>query len=147
MTGVQTCALPISQESCASSPDPCPSTPYDFAWLPKQQDVIGRARGEIPWFGLLKLTLQPTDSCCPGGWGSTGSQGAPKNSWDSLLVSLIFLLALPFILEYAMRGWTKYVSPRLPEIRWPWRRRSKPTAPNGDPPDEEVDSSDREPDE
>jgi len=135
-----------AQESCASSPDPCPSTPYDFAWLPKQQDVIGRARGEIPWFGLLKLTLQPTDSCCPGGWGSTGPQGAPKNSWDSLLVSLLFLLALPFILEYAMRGWTKYVSPRLPEIRWPWKRRSKPAAPNGDPSDEEADSSDREPD-
>ncbi len=136
-----------AQESCAGSPDPCPSTPYDFAWLPRQADVIGRARGEIPWFGLLKLTLQPTDSCCPRGWGSTGTDGAPKNSWDSLLVSLIFLLALPFLLEYAMRGWTKYVRPRLPEIRWPWKRRSKAPAPNGDPPDEDADSSDREPDE
>jgi len=118
---------------------------YDTSWLPRQEDVIGRARGEIPWFGLLKLTLQPTDSCCGAGWGDTR---APKNSWDGLLVSLIFLLALPFILEYAMRGWTKYVSPRLPEIRWPWKRRSKPTAPNGDPPlEEEAEFVDREPDE
>ena len=118
---------------------------YDTSWLPRQEDVIGRARGEIPWFGLLKLTLQPTDSCCGAGWGDTR---APKNSWDGLLVSLIFLLALPFILEYAMRGWTKYVSRRLPEIRWPWRRRRKPTAPNGDPPlEEEAEYLDQEPDE
>lgn len=95
---------------------------YDTGWLPRQEDVIGRARGEIPWFGLLKLALQPTDSCCSLGWGDPE---APKNSWDSLLASLIFLFALPFILEYAGRGWTKYVAPRLPEIRWPWRRKPK----------------------
>ena len=37
-------------------------------------------------------------------------------------MTLIFLVALPFILEYAGRGWTKYVSPRLPRIRWPWKK-------------------------
>ncbi len=112
---------------------------YDLTWFPVQQDIIGRARGEIPWFGLLKLTIQPTDSCCRDGWGDSA---APKNSWDSLLVSLLFLLALPFMLEYAMRGWTKYVSPRLPEIRWPWKRRTKPAATNEDPPVEDADPSD-----
>ena len=120
---------------------------YDTSWLPRQGDIIGRARGEIPWFGLLKLTLQPTDSCCAG-WGDEGGlsdQGAPKNSWDSLLVSLLFLLALPFILEFAMRGWTRYVSPRLPEIRWPWKRRTKPAVTEGDPPEADADSSDEEP--
>jgi len=35
---------------------------------------------------------------------------------------LVFLAALPFILEYASRVWTRFVSPRLPEIRWPWGR-------------------------
>ena len=131
------------------TPDPCGGTPYDPTWVVLQSDIIGRARGELPWFGLLKLTLQPTDSCCLG-WGDEGGlgdQGAPKNSWDSLLVSLLFLLALPFILEYAMRGWTRYVSPRLPEIPWPWKRRTKPAATNADPPEEEADPSDREPDE
>ena len=123
--------------------DPCGGTPYDPTWVVLQSDVIGRARGEIPWFGLLKLTLQPTDSCCAEGWGDTH---APKNSWDSLLVSLLFLLALPFILEYAMRGWMKYVSPRLPEIRWPWKRRRKPAAPNEDPLEEDGDSWKDEPD-
>jgi len=124
------------------TPDPCAGTPYDPTWVVLQADVIGRARGEIPWFGLLKLTLQPTDSCCADGWGDTR---APKNSWDSLLVSLLFLLALPFLLEFAVRGWTKYVSPRLPEIRWPWRRQTKPPATEGDPPEAESDSEDEEP--
>ncbi len=93
---------------------------YDIGWFPIQADIIGRARGEFPWFGLLKLTLQPTESCCSAGWGDPR---APKNSWDSLLVSVIFLFALPFILEYAGRAWGKYVSPRLPEIHWPWQRK------------------------
>ena len=115
---------------CSLQHDPCQaSTPYDTGWLPRQGDIIGRARGEIPWFGLLKLTLAPTESCCT----SWGSPDAPKNSWDSLLVSLIFLLALPLILEYAGRGWTKYIAPRLPEIPWPWKRRSR--ADRFDPPD------------
>src|SRR2546427_10397898 len=84
-----------AQESCASSPDPGPSTPYDFAWPPRQADVIGRARGAIPWLGLLKLTLQPTDSCCPDGVASTGAQRAPQNRWDRLPVGLSCRLALP----------------------------------------------------
>jgi signal peptidase I len=113
--------------ACASSTDPCAGVPYDTQWLPVQQDIIGRARGEIPWFGLLKLTLQPTDTCCAAGWGDPE---APKNSWDSLAVSLVVLFALPFILEYAVRGWKKYVSPKLPEIRWPWRR-TKAAVKNG----------------
>jgi len=103
--------------ACAITLD-CSSNAYDWGWMPHQTDVIGRARGEIPWFGLLKLTLSPTDSCC----NSWGNPEAPKNSWDSLSVSLIFLVALPFILEIAGRGWKKYVGPRLPKIRWPWRK-------------------------
>jgi len=112
----------LQRDDCRSGYDPISS-------IPRQSDVQGRARGEIPWVGLIKLTLQPTESCCPGGWGDPE---APKNSWDSLLVTLIFLVALPFILEYSARGWTKYVSPRLPEVRWPWRRERKPSGPNPD---------------
>src|SRR2546428_264653 len=81
---------------------------FDRQWLAAQRDIIGRARGEIPWFGLLKLTLQPTGTCC-NGWGDQGGSvdnGAPKNSWDSLLVSLVVLFAFPFILEDAVRRWT-----------------------------------------
>lgn len=111
---------------------------YDPAWVPRIEDVQGRARGEIPWVGLIKLIFQP-GSCCPSGWGDLR---APKNSWDSLLGTLILLIALPFILEYTGRGWTKYVAPRLPEIRWPWRR-SRPGRNPGDPEGDLIDS-DRE---
>ncbi len=107
------CAISLN---CGAPPN---RIPYDYGWMPRQSDVIGRARGEIPWFGLLKLTLSPTDSCCY----SWGDPEAPKNSWDSLIVGLIFLFALPFLLEFAGRGWTKYVAPRLPKVRWPWRRK------------------------
>jgi signal peptidase I len=151
----------------------------DNGRIPRLQEVIGRARGEIPWIGLIKLTLQPTAvqivgafvmavivlalfrtdrtellilaaivawilgfllmkalfpsppsgaECC-NGWGDTES---PRNSWDALLLTLIGLIALPFAYEYAGRGWTKYVSPRLPDIRWPWSRRKRPKPPASD---------------
>jgi len=108
--------------TCSLSRSACPSG-YDSLWIARLQDVQGRARGEIPWLGLLKLTLSPSETCCARGWGDPE---APKNSWDALLGGLIFLLALPFILELAGRAWTKYVGPRLPRIRWPWRKADAP---------------------
>jgi signal peptidase I len=124
---------------CNVVPDPCRERGYDPSWIPRIEDVQGRARGEIPWLGLLKLTLQPTESCCPRGWGSTGLDGAPKNSWDSLLLTLIGLVLLPFVLEYAGRGWKKFVSPHMPKINWPWKKKesrirlSDPTDAEGNP--------------
>jgi signal peptidase I len=104
--------------NCPGMPDNC-SSGYDISWkIPRIQDVQGRARGELPWLGLLKLTLQPTSSCCAQ-WGDSE---APKNSWDDLLLTLIGLAALPFVLEYAGRGWTKFVSPHMPKINWPWKK-------------------------
>ena len=114
---------------CQVKPADC-SEGYDTGWLPRIQDVQGRARGELPWLGLLKLTLQPTSSCCDR-WGDSE---APKNSWDDLLLTLIGLAALPFALEYAGRGWTKFVSPHMPKINWPWKKR---TIPVRDPTDAE----------
>ena len=128
--------------ACRSFRTGCTSG-YDLiSTITRVQDIEGRARGEIPWIGLIKLVVQPTSSCCAS-WGV----GAPKNSWDALLVTLLFLIALPFILEYAGRGWTKYVSPRLPKVRWPWTRKkaahpktelsSDPAEGDGEPPTEE----------
>jgi len=65
--------------------------------------IVGKARGELPWFGLIKLTLAPgTSGCCPRGWGDPS---APKNSWDSLLVSLIVIVVGPFAADF---GWSFY---------------------------------------
>ena len=69
--------------------------------------ILGKARGELPWFGLLKLTLFPGSSgCCPNGWGDANpSTGAPKNSWDSLLVALVLIVVAPFAIDFGWAFW------------------------------------------
>lgn len=185
---------------CGTGPNCSQGYDPELGRIPRVQDVLGRARLEIPWIGLIKLTLQPTAiqivgafvvavlvlavfrtdrnellilaaigswilgfvimkalfpsppsgaECCSV-WGDPES---PRNSWDSLLLTLIGLVALPFAYEAAGRGWRKYVSPRLPEIRWPWSKRKppvKPPAPDdaiGDPStwDEPLAGSDEPP--
>jgi hypothetical protein len=98
--------------------DPCgPSVPYDEQWFPSQGDLIGHARGEIPWFGLIKLLVSPTGSCAQG-WGDPC---APANSWSSLALGLVALAVLPFALEAALWTWGKYawpyLRPRLPYFK------------------------------
>ena len=89
--------------------------------------ILGKARGELPWFGLLKLTLFPGRSgCCPGGWGTTGDNGAPKNSWDALLVSLVLIVLGPFLAEF---GWS-YVRE--------WREKRREAKAPASPTPEEV---------
>ena len=58
------------------------SGPVDISW------VVGKARGEIPWFGLLKL------------W-STGTLGspAPDNSVRDLWISLAIIVMAPIIID------------------------------------------------
>ncbi|MFQ6128611.1 MAG: S26 family signal peptidase [Thermoplasmata archaeon] len=62
--------------------------------------IVGKARGEIPWFGLLKLTLfrDPGAPCC----ASWGDPYAAKNSWDSLLISIVLIVALPIALDFGI---------------------------------------------
>ena len=95
---------------CAPTLDPCNAVPYDTDWFPSQGDIIGHARGEIPWFGLIKLLVSPGAGCAQG-WGDPC---APSNSWNDLAISIVFLLALPFIVEGAAWAWSKYA--------WPWLR-------------------------
>jgi signal peptidase len=59
--------------------------PVDFEW------IVGKARGEIPWFGLLKL------------W-STGSLGSPSpdNSVRDLWASLAIIVATPMVIDIAL---------------------------------------------
>ena len=91
--------------------DPCgPARPYDTRWLVAPSLIIGRARGEIPWFGLLKLTVAPAGACCYG-WGDSE---APANSWQSLAISLVALIALPFAVEIGGWIWERRASPPPP---------------------------------
>ncbi len=71
--------------------------------------IVGKARGELPWFGLIKLTLAPTPACCKF-WGDY----APRNSWDSLAVTLVLLPLSLYLIDHAYgvgedlwMGWRK----------------------------------------
>lgn len=109
---------------CTTSRDPCgPSVPYDEGWFPAQSDIIGHARGEIPWFGLIKLLVSPTSSCAQG-WGDPC---APTNSWNDLAISLVALAVFPFALEAAIWAWGKHA--------WPWLRPRLPYFKNRPVPD------------
>ena len=59
--------------------------PVEFDW------IVGKARGEIPWFGLLKLWT--TDSL--------GSP-APENSVRDLWISLIIIVVTPIIIDIGL---------------------------------------------
>jgi signal peptidase len=61
-----------------------------------QESIIGKARGELPWFGLIKLTLAPSSNSCCHGWGDLS---APKNSWDSLLFTLLLIIISPIVID------------------------------------------------
>lgn len=63
---------------------------YD-QFLVRHSWVLGRARGEIPWIGLLKLLLDGTY-----GWGD---DRVPANSWTLLTVALLLLIGGPLALE------------------------------------------------
>jgi signal peptidase len=56
--------------------------------------ILGRSRGELPWFGLLKLTFAG-----PFAWGDGR---APANSWSALTLSLILLVAGPIGLDVGL---------------------------------------------
>lgn len=51
--------------------------------------VVGKARGELPWFGLIKLYFQD----------STITERAPDNSWTMLWVSIILIFAIPICID------------------------------------------------
>ncbi len=87
-------------------------TKFDL-WVVPLFEILGRARGEIPWFGLLKLTLFPEPTGCCSGWGSTDPErGAPGNSWVALDVSLVVIFGTPVALAVA-----DFYLGRHPELR------------------------------
>lgn len=51
--------------------------------------IVGVARGEIPWFGLIKLWAR----------GQTAQHPAPANSGYNLGLSIVLLLVAPFLAE------------------------------------------------
>ena len=89
--------------------------------------IVGVSRGELPWFGVLKL------------WFGKQSRSVPDNSWYDLLLTVGLLITLPVLLDLAIAA----VRPRAkggdagegaavpggPPRRW-WLGRRAPPAPD-----------------
>jgi signal peptidase len=61
----------------------------------QEEWIVGKARGELPWFGLLKL------------WFAGGApENVPENSKTNLFVTLFLIVAIPIsldVLSYTLR--------------------------------------------
>ncbi len=65
---------------------------YQRSYVPVDIDwVVGKARGEIPWFGLLKLWF--TDSL---------KSEAPENSVHNLWISIAVIVVVPIAIDVAL---------------------------------------------
>lgn len=67
--------------------------------------VIGKARGEIPWFGLIKLALYgnksyntATDPTQGANWKILAAR-APWDIWLSLFIALAVLISIPMAID------------------------------------------------
>ncbi len=54
--------------------------------------VVGKARGELPWFGLIKLYFQDNSI----------TERAPENSWTMLWITLILIFAVPISIDITL---------------------------------------------
>ena len=53
--------------------------------------MVGVAKGEIPWFGLLKLWV--------GGQYTPYGPGVPANSWTNLFVCIALIIIIPISVD------------------------------------------------
>ncbi|MBI5000227.1 MAG: S26 family signal peptidase [Euryarchaeota archaeon] len=51
--------------------------------------IVGKAVGELPWFGLIKLVVTGGLDYPP-----------PSNSWTNLTITIVILIAIPISLDY-----------------------------------------------
>lgn len=66
----------------------------------------GKARGELPWLGLMKLALagKPNEAHPPASYVKVGSAYAPSDLWVSLAISLTVVLGGPLTWD-AWKAW------------------------------------------
>ncbi len=68
------------------------NAPVHDQFLVRHSWILGRARGEVPWIGLLKFVLDRTY-----GWGDSR---VPSNSWAFLALTLTLLIGSSVGLEF-----------------------------------------------
>ena len=96
--------------ACSVNPDPCqPLRPYDLFGVVPQGNVLGRARGEIPWFGLLKLTYEPTPTKIAGSViGVVAAFVLLRKEGDVVLVTAVLVFAIVGYIAFS------YIEPGRP---------------------------------
>lgn len=99
-------------------------------WVVPPANVRGVARGELPWVGLIHLTLAPDPEGCCASWGSTDPvRGAPANSWAALDALLLVGTAIVVVWVAAAVYLGRHpevrerIRERLRRLR-PWRKAS-----------------------
>lgn len=67
----------------------------------KVEWIEGKGRGELPWLGLIKLSLagRANERNPPESWTKIGSAYAPSDLWTMLGVSLFILVGVPLIYD------------------------------------------------
>jgi signal peptidase len=62
----------------------------------KMEWVVGKAQGELPWFGLFKLWITGHDS-----------KTFPPASVNGLIATVVMLIIIPILLDYLVVRWKK----------------------------------------
>ena len=95
--------------------------------------IIGKAWGELPWFGLIKLWFT----------GATPAR-VPQNSWNGLIFTLMVLVLFPLALEYVVPRVKKYLKKdeKTDKIEEPKSGPDETTQEEIDPGDEAVPDAD-----
>jgi signal peptidase len=70
--------------------------------------LVGKAEGELPWFGLIKL------------WAGGAKAPLPPNSQRNLVIAIIVILAGPYLIE---RGWDRYGEGIKAKVPLSWKKR------------------------
>ena len=84
--------------------------------------LVGVARGEIPWFGIIKLWVK----------GQTELQPPPANSGYNLVISIVFLLVTPFLAESVVIEFRKLRPKHVEEGAKRRGKRRKGSEPDGE---------------
>lgn len=69
----------------------------------REEWVVGKAKGEIPWYGSIKLLAM----------GNT--EHIARNTWINLIASLIIIIGLPFLIEELVLYYNKKKTKREKE--------------------------------
>jgi len=54
--------------------------------------VVGKAEGELPWFGIMKLLAS----------GSLKTDDVPESSWKGLIVSIVLIITIPLAIDIGL---------------------------------------------